>query len=47
MGYRVGGARGAEGLGGGDGPGAVAGSAKRMPADATAPTQTDCGSAAG
>ena len=36
MGYQAGGARGAEGLGGGDGPGAVAGSARRIPADATA-----------
>jgi hypothetical protein len=47
MGYRAGGARGAEGLGGGDGPGAVAGSARVIPADVTAPTQTGCGSAAG
>ena len=47
MGYRAGGARGAEGLGGGDGPGAVAGSARRIPAGATATAQTGCGSAAG
>ena len=47
MDYRAGGARGAEGLGGGDGPGAVAGSARRVPTDVTAPAQTGCGSAAG
>lgn len=47
MGYWAGGARGAEGLGGGDGPGAVAGSARGIPADVTAPAQRGCGSAAG
>jgi hypothetical protein len=47
MGYRAGGARGAEGLGGGDGPGAVTGSARGIPAVAMAPNQAGCGSAAG